>query len=70
MADGPIENREARGTYKGPLPLLKGEKASLVIYPSSGRCMARFDRLETGYGLAAHDFATEHFDLEPTNDPS
>lgn len=63
MADGP-NNYEARGTYKGPLPLLKGEKAALVIYPDTGRCLARFDRVETGYGLSQHDFATEHFELE------
>lgn len=61
MADGP-KNYEARGTYTGPLALLKGEAAKLVVY-ENGRCMAMFDRIETGYAFGYHDFATEHFDL-------
>ena len=63
MADGP-DNWETRGTYKGPIPLLKGEKAALVCYRASGRCIATFDRLETGYGTMAHDFETAAFELE------
>lgn len=62
MADGP-DNYETRGTYTGPLALLKGEKASLVVYTATGRCMATFDRPETGYLMPA-DFSVEHFDLE------
>lgn len=64
MANGPTDSYETRGTYKGPIPLLKGEKAELIVYTSTGRCLAQFDRLETGYSSGFHDFATEHFDLE------
>ena len=62
MTDHP-PSREARGTYKGPLPLLKGHKASLVIF-STGRCLASFDDLGTGYGLGTHDFLADHFEIE------
>ena len=67
MADGP-NNYETRGTYKGPIPLLKGEKANLIVYRDTGRCLATFDRMETGYGTMAHDFETLAFDLEGTDD--
>jgi len=67
MADGP-DNWESRGTYTGPIPLLKGEKASLICYRASGRCMARFDRMETGYATGLHDFETASFDLETPDD--
>lgn len=63
MADGP-DNFESRGTYKGPQALLKGEKADLICYRATGRCLARFDRLETGYGVGLHDFETASFELE------
>lgn len=58
------DHQEARGTYKGPLPLLKGKKATLVIFPTTGRCLAQFDDTSTGYGYGRHDFETAHFDVE------
>lgn len=63
MVDGP-NNYEARGTYKGPLALLKGRKADVVVYPDTGRCMAQFDDVDTGYAFGFHDFETAAFDLE------
>jgi hypothetical protein len=62
MADGP-DHFETKGTYKGPLPMLKGEQATVHIYgPTSGRCMVTFDNPETGY-VGLHDFDVRDFDL-------
>lgn len=66
MSDGP-DNVTGRGTYKGPLHNLKGQKAELIMYPATGRCMARFENVETGYAFGLHDFETAHFDLETTS---
>lgn len=64
MVDGPTNSTERRGTYVGPLTLLKGEKATVISYEGSPRCLAKFDNLETGYSLAFHDFQSTHFELE------
>lgn len=52
-----------RGTYTGPLPNMKGRKATLTLNPGSHRVMAQFDEGEAGY-LAPTDFALEHFEIE------
>lgn len=64
MADGP-DNYSARGIYKGPLHNLKDRAASLTVYTATGRVMAQFDDVETGYAFGLHDFASEHFDITP-----
>lgn len=44
-----------RGTYTGQRPLLKGQEALLVVYPSTGRCLVDFDRPTDGTdGIAGH----------------
>lgn len=64
MADGPVDNYDTTGTYKGPLANLKGKTADLVVYRSTGRCMARFHDINTGYGSGQHDFETAAFTLK------
>lgn len=67
MADGP-DNYEARGVYTGPVPLLKGYEADLIVYRSTGRCLAKFDDLETGYAFGWHDFSADDFNITPKED--
>lgn len=58
-----IEYEKRRGTYVGPLPLLKGKEADLECYPS-GQCLATFDDVATGYGQSKHAFSTSNFTLD------
>lgn len=54
------EAQKARGTYQGPLHNLKGKSATLQVY-DTGRCLAQFDDVATGYAFGWHDFETAHF---------
>jgi hypothetical protein len=68
MADGPIDNYSAKGTYKGPLANLKGKTADLVVYRSTGRCTARFHDPATGYANGGHDFPADNFNITNRED--
>lgn len=59
----PTDTEQRRGTYIGPLPLLKGKEAVLSCYPS-GQCLAQFDDITTGYGHGQHAFSTANFELD------
>lgn len=59
----PHDTEKRKGTYTGPLPLLKGKTAKLVCYPS-GQCLATFEDVATGYGHGQHSFSTSNFDLD------
>lgn len=62
MALQPTDHVARKGTYTGPLPLLKGKSAILKCYPS-GQCLAQFDDVATGYGNGWHSFSTAAFEL-------
>lgn len=57
------DNEKRKGTYTGPMPLLKGKVADLICYPS-GQCLATFEDVSTGYGNAKHSFSTSNFELD------
>lgn len=59
----PTDTESRKGTYVGPLPLLKGKTAELECYPS-GQCLATFDDPATGYGNSKHAFSTANFELD------
>lgn len=55
-------NEIKRGTYKGPLPNMKGRKATLTVY-ETGHVLAQFDDGEAGYTTPTV-FAADHFEIE------
>lgn len=59
----PTDTEHRKGTYTGPLPLLKGKTADLICYPS-GQVLAQFDDVSTGYGTTRHNFNVQHFELD------
>lgn len=53
------------GTYVKQEPhQLKGKRAMLQCYPDTGRCLAQFDDIETGYGFGWHDFLMADFEID------
>lgn len=63
MTAQPGDYEDRKGTYTGPLPLLKGKTAELICYPS-GQCLATFHDVATGYGFGLHAFSTSNFELD------
>jgi hypothetical protein len=53
------------GTYVGPDPQLKGERALLRPARTSAHILAQFDNAESVYGYGWTPFPVEHFDIDP-----